>query len=155
MSPIGPETKPAPSGSSTSPCPDCGIRIPRNLPDFVAQVYAERARLAMLDPAGEHDAIRPLDGVRARQLLLHLAEPKPKFRTRAEYRQRVADLDQRDLLDRLGADLGRDHGMVRCPAHEDRNRSLSWRWDGETAMVHCFAGCTFDEIRVQGSRGAL
>jgi hypothetical protein len=99
----------------------------------------------MLDPEGEKDAVAPLDGVRARQILLHLAEPAPARTVRSSYGS--STLDERDLLDRLGADRGKDHGMVRCPAHEDRNRSLSWRWDGEKAMAHCFAGCTFDEIR--------
>jgi hypothetical protein len=37
--------------------------------------------------------------------------------------------------------------MVRCPAHEDRSASLSWRFANGKALLHCFAGCTFDEIR--------
>jgi hypothetical protein len=131
------------------------------MPEFTAEVLHERARLAMLDPEGERDAAVPLDGVKARQVLLHLAEPLDGVEARriplrpAEpgrpKRQHAADsgstLNQRDILDRLGADPNKDHGMVRCPAHEDRTASLSWRWDGDRALVNCFGGCTFDEIR--------
>ena len=37
--------------------------------------------------------------------------------------------------------------IVECPAHEDKQPSLSWRLAGDTVLLHCFAGCTFDEIR--------
>ena len=37
--------------------------------------------------------------------------------------------------------------MVHCPAHEDRTKSLSWRIAEGRLLLHCFAGCTFDEIR--------
>jgi hypothetical protein len=121
-----------------------GIRLRTENADFLADVLAERARLALLDPAGEHDAVAPTDGVRARQVLLHLAEPD-----RRRFRVAVArsDLAQRALLDRLGVDLDKGSGMVRCPGHEDRSASLSWRWDGSRALLHCFAGCSFDQIR--------
>ena len=37
--------------------------------------------------------------------------------------------------------------MARCPAHEDRNPSLSIReGDDGTILLHCFAGCAFDDI---------
>ena len=38
-------------------CPNCATNLParRDLPEFTAQVLAERARLAMLDPQGEYD----------------------------------------------------------------------------------------------------
>jgi hypothetical protein len=153
-------------------CPNCAIDLPprRALPAFTAEVISERARLAMLDPEGERDtlatlsrhfdwtaqafepacvewlagATAPLDDVRARQILLHLAEPEPLW-------LRVTDsgssLNERDLLDRLGCDPGRDRGMIRCPAHEDRAASLSWRFANGKTMLHCFAGCTFEEIR--------
>lgn len=45
------------------------------------------------------------------------------------------------LVQRLG---GRWHGryaMVRCPAHEDHEPSLSIRQGREAILVHCFAGC--------------
>jgi hypothetical protein len=159
----------------TAPCPNCGLRLParRDLPTFAAEAIAERARLAMLDPEGERDSLQvlprhfdwpaqswdpervgwlsgavvPLDGVRARAILLHLAEPEGQPRRRVVVRPEGAPLDQRAILERLGADLTKTRGMVRCPAHEDRAASLSWRWDGERALLHDFAGCTFDEIR--------
>ncbi|MGA2514598.1 MAG: hypothetical protein ABSG37_13430 [Candidatus Limnocylindrales bacterium] len=121
-----------------------GIRLRTKNADFLADVLAERARLAMLDPAGEHDAVATLDGVRARQILLHLAEPGHR---RLRVARPTPDLAQRDLLDRLGVDADRGSGMVRCPGHEDRAASLSWRWDGSRALLHCFAGCSFDQIR--------
>jgi hypothetical protein len=155
-----------------SACPNCAIDLPprHELPIFAADVLAERARLALVDPEGEHDRVAvlprrfdwlandwepervgwqfgatvPLDGVKARAVLLHLAEPGP---VRLRVTGSGSDLNERDLLDRLGCDPTKDHGMVRCPAHEDRAASLSWRWDGERALLHDFAGCTFDEIR--------
>lgn len=40
--------------------------------------------------------------------------------------------------------------MARCPAHEDRSPSLSLRntagRDGETVLVHCFAGCDTGDV---------
>ena len=154
-------------------CPHCGLRLPprRSLRPFAADAIAERARLAMLDPAGEYDsigpwprrfdwatqtwepertgwhdgAVRPLDGVKARQVLLHLSEPQPR-----PYRPAPrpgTELDEHAILERLGCDLTKHHGVIRCPAHEDRSPSLSWRWDGSKALLHCFRGCTFAEIR--------
>lgn len=149
----------------------------RALPPFIGAgpdarghggVLHERSRLAMVDSENEHDrladlprrfdwiaqewepqrvgwldgAIHPLDGVKARQIMLHVLEPRPRT-----YRPAPIDLDERAILERLGADLSRQSGMMRCPAHEDRAASLSWRWDGVKALLHCFAGCTFDEIR--------
>jgi hypothetical protein len=120
----------------------------------------------MLDPRGEFDtledwpqtldwragpnpqsfgwhagAVRPLDGVRARAVLLHLSERLP-----AQPRVHRDDGDEQDILLRLGVDPSKGHGMVKCPAHEDRNASLSWRWDGSKALLHCFRGCSFSEI---------
>jgi hypothetical protein len=53
------------------------------------------------------------------------------------------------LVQRLG---GRWHGryaMVRCPAHEDHEPSLSIRQGREAILVHCFAGC--EGARVMGA----
>lgn len=36
--------------------------------------------------------------------------------------------------------------MARCPAHEDRNPSLSVHEVNGTILLKCFAGCAFDEI---------
>jgi hypothetical protein len=114
------------------------------MPEFTAEVLHERARLAMLDPEGERDAVAPLSPVRARAILLHLAEPSP---VRLTVTGSGPSLNQRDLLDRLGADPDKTRGMVKCPAHEDRDASLSWRYENDVALLHCFAGCSFDEIR--------
>jgi hypothetical protein len=165
-------------------CSNCAINLPprRDLPPFIGAgpdakghggVLYERARLAMLDPEGEHDslgpwprhfdwnagdweperivwhagAVAPLDGVRARAVLLHLAEPEGRPRHRVVVRPNGTPLDERAILERLGADLTKPRGMVQCPAHEDRAASLSWRWDGSRALLHCFAGCSFDQVR--------
>lgn len=136
-------------------CPTCAIELPPRgeLPDFAAEVLAERARLALLDPEGEREAVAPLDGVKARQILLHLAEPEalPLRNGNAFAQWQSARLDQRVILERLGADLARQSGMVHCPGplhpRGDRNKSLSWRWTGEKALLRCFVGCDFDSIR--------
>jgi hypothetical protein len=42
---------------------------------------------------------------------------------------------------------GQDRWLARCPAHEDRNASLSiCDKDSGATLVHCFAGCTVQEI---------
>ncbi len=115
-------------------------------------VPAERALLAATDPAGEADALYPLSEVRARQVLLQYAEAE-ELAQEAMARRRSSPAvigrreDGRDLLTRLGADPNRARGVIRCPGHEDRAASLSWRLanDGR-ALLHCFAGCTFAEI---------
>ena len=160
------------------PCQNCGLRLParRDMRPFSADAIAERSRLAMLDPEGEHDsigplprrynwatgweperigwrdgAVRPLDGVRARAILLHLAEPEPARVGKLPTLPNRSELDQRAILERLGCDLSRTSGVVRCPgplhANGDRRPSLSWRWTGERALVHCNVGCSFQEIR--------
>lgn len=42
---------------------------------------------------------------------------------------------------------GADHGVFKCPAHGDKRASASWRElpDGRL-LVHCFAGCSAEEI---------
>ena len=44
--------------------------------------------------------------------------------------------------------------MARCPAHPDRNPSLSIRQDSDRVLVHCHAGCSqvhvIDELRARG-----
>jgi hypothetical protein len=177
MAPTTPEQR---SHSAARPqCPNCGVQLPprRELRPFVADVIAERCKLAMLDEASEYDqitdlprrfdwhsqtwqperigwlagAVAPLGGVRARAILLHMAEPEGQPLRRAVIRPDGAPLDERSLLERLGADLSRTSGVVRCPGplHQrgDRHRSLSWRWTGSKALLHCMVGCSFDEIR--------
>lgn len=53
------------------------------------------------------------------------------------------------LLARLDRVKGTGAGrwMARCPAHEDRNASLSLRQvDDGRLLVHCFAGCSVDDV---------
>lgn len=53
------------------------------------------------------------------------------------------------LLSRLASvrKRGADQWSARCPAHDDKGPSLSVRvlQDGRT-LVHCFAGCSADEV---------
>ena len=113
---------------------------------FADQVFRERALLALVDPDGESAAIVPLSQGRARATWEHASGPPTRTRFGddfwAGHRARG-----RDLLTRLGADPSREHGMIRCPAHEDRQASLSWRLasDGR-ALLHCFSGCDFASI---------
>ena len=56
-----------------------------------------------------------------------------------------------DILDNL---LSRLHKVKRsgkgykacCPAHEDRSPSLCITPDGETVLIHCFAGCSTEDV---------
>ncbi len=116
---------------------------------FQREVPLERARLAAVDPEGEAEAVALLGQVRARQALLLAADAAAMAsRRRIPISGNGHYLESgRDLLTRLGADPGRAHGVMRCPAHEDRSPSLSWRLvpDGR-ALVHCYAGCTFTAI---------
>lgn len=116
---------------------------------YLREVPLERAMLAMDDPAGEADAVVPITDVRGRQILLEdaaatadrLAQRRRPFR--AEHERESG----RDLLTRLGADPSRSRGAMRCPAHEDRSPSLSWRLASNgTALIRCHAGCTFADI---------
>lgn len=37
--------------------------------------------------------------------------------------------------------------MAQCPAHPDNNPSLSVKHEVDRTLVHCFAGCDFDDVR--------
>lgn len=53
-----------------------------------------------------------------------------------------------ELRAALNLDASRKQGSIRCPAHEDRLASLSWKiTPQDKLLLHCFAGCTFQEIR--------
>lgn len=42
---------------------------------------------------------------------------------------------------------GTRHGVFKCPAHDDKRASASWReLDDGRLLIHCFAGCRPDEI---------
>jgi hypothetical protein len=42
--------------------------------------------------------------------------------------------------------VGETRWMARCPAHEDRSPSLSIREIDEKVLLHCFAGCSNDDV---------
>ena len=48
--------------------------------------------------------------------------------------------------DRPHAKKSGDGYTLRCPAHEDKDPSLSISQDGDHLLVHCHAGCSTDEI---------
>jgi len=41
---------------------------------------------------------------------------------------------------------GRDQWVAQCPAHPDRNPSLSVRSTDGRVLVHCFAGCETQDV---------
>jgi DNA primase len=41
---------------------------------------------------------------------------------------------------------GTKAAMAQCPAHDDRNPSLSLRWIEGSVLVKCFAGCTTEDV---------
>lgn len=53
-----------------------------------------------------------------------------------------------ELLSRLDGvrTTGRDRWIARCPAHRDRSPSLSIRQMPDRVLLHCFGGCSADEV---------
>jgi hypothetical protein len=51
-----------------------------------------------------------------------------------------------DLARALGGRKSGEGWMARCPAHDDRNPSLSINDRGGRVLVHCFAGCPQDAV---------
>lgn len=42
---------------------------------------------------------------------------------------------------------GHGHGIARCPAHDDRMPSLTFReGDDGRVLVHCFGGCSVEQV---------
>lgn len=102
--------------------------------EFTRAVVHERARLAIDDPDGEKEAAEPLTEARAQELF-YATEPKRYT-------------GPGSLADALGLDGTRTKGRIPCPAHGDhRKPTMSYQFTHDTLLVHCFAGCTFDEIR--------
>lgn len=51
-----------------------------------------------------------------------------------------------DLVHALGGTWNGRTAMCRCPAHSDREPSLSLRQGDHGILVHCFAGCAPDDV---------
>lgn len=53
------------------------------------------------------------------------------------------------ILDRLEKvrQVKPDSWVACCPAHDDRSPSLAISDKGDRVLMHCYGGCTFDEIR--------
>jgi hypothetical protein len=53
-----------------------------------------------------------------------------------------------DLLSRLTKlrKTGKDSFVACCPAHQDKSPSMTVRITPETILIHCFAGCSTEEI---------
>ena len=65
------------------------------------------------------------------------------------------DQEGRALVERLGGHWSADGGLCRCPAHDDRTPSLSVRPGRTRLLLHCFAGCSPEEILRALERGRL
>jgi hypothetical protein len=104
----------------------------------------ERARMAIEDPAGEADAITPMTQDHAADLLAEYAPELWPGRPRQSVQP-----ESGPILQRLGIDPADFKGRVPCPAHGDgRKKTLSWAYTPEgRLLIHCFAGCTYDDIR--------
>src|SRR5580704_7370600 len=52
-----------------------------------------------------------------------------------------------DVLQRLQGVKRNGRGWVAlCPAHADKNPSLSIRYIDDKTLIHCHAGCTFESV---------
>ncbi len=99
---------------------------------FARRALVARATLALTDPEGEGDAVHPLTEDLAIAIIEHFQD----------------DPDNSDLIEALDIPAGNGKGRIVCPAHgEGRSKTLSWKVDGDRLLLHCFAGCTFEEIR--------
>lgn len=75
-----------------------------------------------------------------------MSAPRP-VADRSGFERVVDELEARDCRTRVRG----DHADARCPAHEDRNPSLSvdWREDpgkGGVTLVRCHAGCDYVDV---------
>jgi hypothetical protein len=127
------------TNSSTS-----GVTMEETFTGFAREVIHERARLALDDPDGERESVAPLTQERAQELW-NMTQP-------VRYVRRNMSPNDDLLGDSLGISAA-GKGMAHCPAHEDPGKSLSWRWaENGRLLLHCFAGCTFDEIKAASRR---
>lgn len=61
-------------------------------------------------------------------------------------RSNSVEAEGRALVERLGGHWTRHGGLCRCPAHDDRVPSLSVRAGRTRILLHCFAGCSAEDI---------
>jgi hypothetical protein len=59
-----------------------------------------------------------------------------------EFRQKEGSVNVDDIARALKARRSGSCWMAKCPAHDDRNPSLSIRDDGAKVLVRCHAGCS-------------
>ena len=52
----------------------------------------------------------------------------------------------RAIVEALGGTWSRSSGMCCCPAHADRTPSLKISLGRQAILVHCFAGCSNEEV---------
>lgn len=64
----------------------------------------------------------------------------------ARHRDSGPEEEGRALVERLGGRWAPAGGLCRCPAHDDRNPSLSVRPGRTRLLLHCFAGCSAGEV---------
>lgn len=51
------------------------------------------------------------------------------------------------VAEKLGIPM-EGHGMIRCPLHDDRTPSLSWRWAEGKLLLYCHSHqCSYKDIR--------
>lgn len=57
-------------------------------------------------------------------------------------------MDFKNILKRFEGIKKHDenHYMAKCPVHDDKNPSLSISIDSNKLLIHCYAGCKFEEI---------
>ncbi len=51
------------------------------------------------------------------------------------------------MIERYPVLAGKAAGMVKCPCHNDSTASLSVRRTNDDALLHCFAGCGWQDLR--------
>jgi putative DNA primase/helicase len=64
-------------------------------------------------------------------------------------------MDARIITKALGGRWCGTYGIARCPAHDDREPSLSIRNGEQELIVNCFAGCSWQDVKAKLRRQGL